>query len=88
MNSTRYRIDVMKEDALDFLKYKIDVKDPLFIRARISRHSGPNTHKTYAVFVLIDKALKGVNSIIEHYCQCKSGSRTVGCCSHIMAIVW
>ena len=79
----------MKENFTDYSKYDISVIDLLLIRAIvISRHSGPNTMKIYAVFILCDKSNSDENTIVEHFCQLKSGSRTIGCCSHIMAIVW
>lgn len=28
------------------------------------------------------------SSIISWYCQCKTGARTVGCCSHVATVLW
>ena len=30
----------------------------------------------------------GVSGILEHVCDCANGNRTVGCCSHIAAIIY
>lgn len=44
--------------------------------------------KTYRVFVLIDKNKLGRESILQYCCNCKVGSRTVGCCAHVMALIF
>lgn len=62
-------------------------QDPVLIRGRIkSRHHSGKTYYTYLLM-----ARQGVNwddQIISHYCSCICGQRTVGCCAHIMTIVW
>ena len=61
----------------------IRARDPVLIRARIqSRHSNQSK---YLVYVLYDK-IEAQN--IYYICQCKSGNRTVGCCSHVATIIW
>lgn len=71
---------------LDYAKYAIAVTDPLLIKAYMrSRYRNGKHHH---IFVLLDKSKTGRDSIREYYCTCESGSRTVGCCSHIMAIIW
>lgn len=68
-------------------KYKINVQDPQLIRCKLrSRHSGSVKYYTY---VLTDKQpISGPPSIIEHYCNCKNGARTNGCCAHVMTVIW
>ena len=44
--------------------------------------------KYHHILILVNKAKTGIDSIYEYNCTCESGSRTVGCCSHIMTIVW
>jgi len=46
------------------------------------------SEKHHHIFVLMNKAKIGRDSVIEYYCTCENGARTVGCCSHIMTIVW
>lgn len=72
--------------AINFENYGIVVQDPLLVKAYMkSRYrSGKHHH----IFVLADKSKQGGDSIIEYYCTCESGARTVGCCSHVMTIVW
>jgi len=49
-----------------------------------SRHSGTWSDKTY---VSPDPDTQGVQSMLGWGCACKVGLRTVGCCSHVAAIL-
>lgn len=71
---------------LNFTNHGIDVAEPLLVKAYMkSRYrSGKHHH----IFVLVDKNKCERDAIVEYYCTCESGARTVGCCSHIMMIVW
>ncbi|XP_058797712.1 uncharacterized protein LOC131667948 [Phymastichus coffea] len=71
---------------IDYARYEIDVKNPLLIKAYMK--SRYRSGKYHHIFILVDKAKTGRDSILEYYCTCESGSRTVGCCSHVMTIVW
>lgn len=71
---------------LDYTQYGIAIEKPLLIKAYMnSRYCSEKCHH---IFVLVDKAKTGRDSIREYYCTCESDARTVGCCSHIMTIVW
>ena len=71
---------------IDFAIYNIEIENPLLIRSCVgSRYSGGSS---YFVFVLIDMSVEGRQGIKEYYCQCLVGSRTLGCCCHVMAIIW
>lgn len=80
-----YLIEVYKEPHLrDF--QAIDCNDPWLLRGRIqSRHS---SRRIYYVYLLLERAEQGPQAILEHYCSCVVGKRTLGCCSHTMSIVW
>jgi hypothetical protein len=55
------------------------------IRARIqSRHT---SSALYFVWVRYTPNENGPGSIKHWYCQCKAGTRTVGCCSHVAAVI-
>lgn len=56
----------------------------------VKMNSRFTSKKSYYTYVLIDSAGTDNNSdiLLAHYCDCKSGSRTVGSCAHIMAILW
>ncbi len=50
-----------------------------------SRHSKSTKYKVYVQY---NPNIITTDSIKSWFCTCKSGSRTVGCCSHIAAIIW
>ena len=80
----RFRIQVQR-DPLHLMDRAatFDMAEPVLIRARIqSRHS--NATK-YIVLLCFDETNP---TKLLHYCQCKSGARTVGCCAHTATIVW
>ena len=70
---------------LDYVRYEIEVKDPLLIKAYMK--SRFRSGKYHHIFIPVDKAKTKIDSMCEYYCICESGSRTVGWCSHIMTIV-
>lgn len=56
------------------------------LRARIaSRHI---SRKVYFVYILISNDSTGLAAIKQYYCNCIVGCRTVGCCAHIMTVIW
>ena len=60
----------------------------MLVRGRIrSRH---RSSVRYFIYILldIDKIMRGVEAILEYTCQCQQGNRTVGCCAHIMTVLW
>ena len=71
---------------VDYEDHNIYVQELLLVKSRVgSRYSRAGS---YFVFVLIDKAKEGRESICEYFCQCLVGSRTLGCCCHVMAVIW
>ncbi|CAF4363778.1 unnamed protein product [Rotaria magnacalcarata] len=55
------------------------------IRCRLhSRHSG-NTR--YFICIEFDNNDED-EPIRDHFCQCKSGKRKIGCCAHVATILW
>lgn len=50
-----------------------------------SRFESNRIHSTH---VLFDVNGVGKNVVKAHCCSCKNGLRTIGCCSHIMTIIW
>lgn len=59
---------------------------PFILSARIkSRHIGS---KSYYTYIALDRRLEGRNAILGYYCYCPVGTWTVGCCSHVMSILW
>lgn len=39
-------------------------------------------------FILIDKNAQNENIVVQYCCSCYVGLRTVGCCSHVMCLIW
>ena len=71
---------------LHFEPYGMEVDEPLLLRAKLpSRHS---ENKIYTIYILLDYSKSGIERILEHFCNCIAGKRTVGCCSHILTIIW
>ena len=52
------------------------------MRCRInSRHSNSTKYNTFITYNT------NTNSIDDYICSCKSGRRTVGCCSHVATVI-
>lgn len=72
--------------ALDYSSFGISITNPLLIKAYMK--SRFRSTKSHHIFVLVDKSKTGRETISEYFCTCETGSRTVGCCSHIMTVIW
>lgn len=71
---------------ISYTDFNINVRSPLLIKSKLkSRFRGGVEHFQY---VLVDREKEGDESIISMFCDCESGARTVGCCAHLMTIVW
>jgi hypothetical protein len=82
----RFEIQVCRHTGpLQLTSHDISADDPMLTREWIQyRHR--NSTKYY-IYVL-DVAKSGAESLIEYYSQCKNGLRSVGCCAHIMTVLW
>ncbi|XP_022834004.1 uncharacterized protein LOC111361820 [Spodoptera litura] len=59
------------------------------LRGRIkSRHISSRTYFTYLLISKDDAVANALDAIVGYSCSCLVGKRTVGCCAHIMTIVW
>jgi hypothetical protein len=55
------------------------------VRAKLeSRFAQDKIHNLWISYDGMD----GVEGITGYYCRCKQGARTVGCCSHVCAVLW
>lgn len=79
--SPRHRVSTLKYD-----DFGIVIKNPLLVKAYMK--SRFRSTKNHHIFVLVDKCETGRKAIMEYFCTCETGSRTVGCCSHIMTVIW
>ena len=74
------QIDSRKE-ILDF-KEEVEAETGIYIlsgRLHLRHMSSTNYH----VYIRFDQT-----KVIDHYCSCKSGMRTNGCCTHIAAFLY
>ncbi|XP_066248319.1 uncharacterized protein [Euwallacea similis] len=79
-----YLAEITNEDGslnVDYLKENATI---LRIQSR-SRHSN---RKTYTSFIDYTLKRNDVAGICRYCCDCANGKRTVGCCSHVAAIIY
>ena len=71
-------------NGIDF-KFKMAPLETNILAAKIqSRHV---SNKEYKIFIKYDPNSSGIDSITGHYCTCKAGLRTLGCCAHVAAVI-
>lgn len=82
-----YNIEVYRDtQCTGLVEYGITATNVWLLRCRIqSRHA---RSRIYYSYILIDRQKNGREAIENYYCSCLSGKRTLGCCAHIMCIVW
>lgn len=69
-----------------FNDYYANNQKPVLLYACFkSRFNSTKKHRTY---VLVDSNGQDENAVLQYCCGCFSGLRTVGCCSHVMCIIW
>ena len=80
-----YRIEVSRD--INVHEYGLGGStNNYLIRGRIkSRHIN---RKQYFVYILVENDVNGLDGIIKYCCNCLVGRRTVGCCAHVMTVVW
>ncbi len=87
MADGRYLIQLCRHTGpLELTSHGISAEDPMLIRGRLqSRHQNSTN---YFIYILVDVEKSDVEAVVEYTCQCKNGLRTVGCCAHILAVLW
>lgn len=79
-----YLAEIM--DNQGHLKVQYLKESPNIIKLQVrSRHISSKTYRCY-----IDYAPNnvGYDGISRYFCECANGSRTIGCCSHVAAIIY
>lgn len=61
------------------------IVEPILVLAQLQSRFRSTTK--YQTFVLADASENGANGVLEYCCGCRHGLRTVGCCSHVMAVI-
>lgn len=69
----KLKIEYVKDDT-NVLKFKVP-----------SRHI---SRTTYRCFIRYKPNSIGISGVTEYTCECANGRRTVGCCSHIAAVIY
>lgn len=84
-NEGKYEIEVAI-DIEDELPLVLGT-DKYLVRGRIrSRHIG---NKVYYAYILVNShTTNHISDIAGYYCNCLVGNRTVGCCVHVMTVLW
>ena len=66
--------------------------DPTLVRVRLYRF---RNRTKYQIFIQFNAAAiehvppnQEIVPILGHYCTCKSGAKTLGCCAHISSVLW
>jgi len=77
--------------------FDMRMDEPGLLRARMySRHSNAKQYNTWIAFkerweegedTEVEEELEE-EPILGYYCDCKSGSRTLGCCGHVASVLW
>lgn len=78
---------------IEMLRNQNRLPRPGLIRVKIkSRFRRAKTHQLWITYVPTDeeddRMEEDFNPIQGHYCTCKSGARTIGCCAHIASVLW
>lgn len=84
----RMPIFVCKEDVSrkHLEQFFVPEKEPMLVLGQLaSRFCSKKFHDT---FVLFNKKGEGTSAVLAYTCSCLNGLRTVGCCSHVMAIIF
>ncbi|KAJ8708905.1 hypothetical protein PYW07_013509 [Mythimna separata] len=68
---------------------RVDGNNPYLLRGRIkSRHISQRIYFSYVLFDTEHDGDSVLDAILGYYCNCLVGNRTVGCCCHVMTIIW
>lgn len=87
-NGSIFKISTFPEGLNNYFfgSYQVNEQQPRLLHAMFrSRFRSDKKHNT---FVLVDTNGQDENAILGYYCSCYSGMRTVGCCAHVMSIIW
>lgn len=74
---------------MNYREHNIDLNldDRNALLLRVGLHSCQSNSIKYFVYILLDKWLSGLSTILRQYCT-KVVCQEVGCCFHIMVIIW
>lgn len=79
-----YLAEMMDKDGKLNMEFVKDDKNVLKFKVS-SRHI---SKKTYRCFLRYTPNSIGVSGVTDYFCECANGRRTVGCCSHVAAVIY
>ncbi|XP_058804597.1 uncharacterized protein LOC131674731 [Phymastichus coffea] len=82
--SISYLAEMIDDNNEMTVQFHKDVENILKLRVR-SRHI---EKKTYNCYIDYKPNSIGCGGIQRYYCECANGMRTIGCCSHVAAVVY
>lgn len=69
-----------------FQRFQMDGRSLLLLMMRMK--SRFRNQKRHDAFILIDRNSQPETVVLGYCCSCYCGLRTVGCCSHVMCLIW
>lgn len=79
-----YLAEMMDDSNNINLSYLHETPEMIKVEVR-SRHI---SRKTYHCYIHYRPDSVGYSGILRYFCQCANGMRTIGCCSHVAAVVY
>lgn len=69
-----------------FAAFYSNTCEPILLLGQLN--SRFRSRKHYDVFLLVNKKGCDESAVLGYCCECYNGLRTVGCCSHVMCLIW
>lgn len=87
-NQGEFYVDCFEDSVVDsFFPQMRNENTELALLMTVLRSRFKSAQK-YRTFVLINRIGNGSDSILGYCCSCKVGARTIGCCSHVMTMIY
>lgn len=69
-----------------FASFYNDDCEPILLLAQLD--SRYRNRKHYNTFLLVNRIGNNEKTVLGYCCECYNGLRTIGCCSHVMTVIW
>lgn len=91
--SSSYIQDKLVRDNDEQIQLDIHINEPGFLRVRVySRFRNATKHQLFIAYRVDDVNTQNYDEnddvILDYYCTCKSGARTLGTCAHVASVLW
>lgn len=88
LDQALYLVEMVDKDGKLKLEYVKDQSNVLKLESSISSYFSNSIYSIYRCFLRYKSNSIGVSGLTHYTCECANGKRSVGCCSHIIAIVY